>query len=329
MEPLPTAWTTFALGLAFVCCSACGRVGFEPSDMDADMDAAMDATMDAAVDSGAGPSDSAADSSIVDTGPGDTSIIAPDAGDGAVDAGSIACPLPDTDTVALYTFDGTVDDAVGGVHGSSVGAVAYGAGRCGDAIGLDDTADAYGVLPADAVFDIGPVGSIDLWFRIPATPTAHFGLVSRDHTGSTTPGQIGLHVTIDGSAFARIQASGTSVVVCGDAGLVTPDVWHHMGVNFGPPGFELYLDGTRMNATRDVPIDEPPSAARTLPCGTTSDIDITGSGGVLSTYLGANNGYSPAGSPDNLRSFLHGGGLDHLRFSRVRRDFTVYAATGL
>ncbi|RLB46554.1 MAG: hypothetical protein DRJ42_27415 [Deltaproteobacteria bacterium] len=325
MDPLPTAWMTFALVLSFVCCSACGRVGFNPP------------AMDAAVDSGDGPRDSgvvdsgdgAADSSVVDADAGDTSIVGPDAADTSVDAGVEGCPLPDPDTVALYTFDGTVDDSAGGVHGSAVGTVAYGAGRCGDAIELDDTADAYGVLPADAVFDIGPVGSIDLWFRTPATPTAHFGLVSRDHSGSATPGQVGLHVTIDGSAFARIQASGTSVVICSDAGLVTPGVWHHMGVNFGPPGFELYLDGVRMDATRDVPIDEPPSGARTLPCGSTTDIDLTGSGGTLSTYLGANNGYSPAGAPDSLRSFLHGGGLDHLRFSRVRRDFTVYAATGL
>jgi hypothetical protein len=266
---------------------------------------------------------------VMDSGTPDAAPDAPDdaTSDAAPDGGSPRCPAGDPAVVALYTFDASdLSDSVGGRDGRAVGgALTYVAGPpgCGTAVAFPGAGTIYGIIDDAATFDIGPTGSVDFWFLTDAATTTHVGLLSRDQSGSSPTGQLNLAVTIDGSPYARIQTAAGEAVVCGPPGLAH-GMWHHFGVNFGPPGFELFVDGMRMDENREVPIVEPPSDT-TFTCGTNTDGDLTGSMGSLPIYLGVNNGYSSAGTTDDQRGFFRDGAIDHLRFSNERRDFTVYA----
>lgn len=99
--------------------------------------------------------------------------------------------------------------------------------------------------------------------------------------------------------------------------------WHHLGVNFGPPGVELWIDGVLQTGTGEVINIEPPRGPTANPCTGMSSDGIAGND--IPWFFGVNNGFSSPGTTDDLRSYFRGGSFDHIRISRARRDFSAYA----
>jgi len=267
-----------------------------------------------------------------DSGPPDTSVV--DSGsdsapiDSAVDT-SVAdtgrppgCgAMPDGDTVALFRMEdlasGQLTDATGDHHGTfhrmNAPTVVAGPSGCGMAFG--GGIDIAGRVPNDPLFDLS-AGSVDFWFR-PAmlAPTEAWGLVSRDATGDV-PGNFTAFYSGEGRLVARLQATDRSQNVCSN-GPLPLDEWVHVGINFGPSGPFLFIDGVAQAGTGTwISISRPDE-----PCVT----GVTAVGGTVGTDQIWSIGASTANSGSGvgfLDAFMQGA-LDEVRISRTPRDFTA------
>ncbi len=253
----------------------------------------------------------------------------PDSGCRARPGAEPLCTVADPDVVALWDFDegGLVDRVSGAAMIPSPSAADFvfdvGAERCGEGIRFPDAGDPRLRIPADPRYALAE-GSLDFWFRFPADEGADKALITRDHEGASPPGQLSVQLTLDRALFVRIQNEAGGHVRCSAVG-VASDVWHHVGVNWGPGGFEAWLDGAVVDEAGEARVLDPDAGERLIPCGSgVNEAGLDGAGAELDWWVGINNGYSPAGTADRQIAPFLGGALDHLRLSRVRRDFSVF-----
>ena len=238
------------------------------------------------------------------------------------------CPGPlaaSEGVVALYTFDedegrAQVADAVG----SHNGAVQLGLVTTVDGPEGCDRAFSFGADDQYFVIDDSPdwdleVGSVDLWLWLPAQLGDHVGVFSRDLNDRHEPGHFSLFVDTEGRAQVRVQPqddssdNSTDAVSCSAAPLPR-EQWVHLGVNFGPPAVELYVDGLLAQGVGAHALSDE------WDCGQ------TGAFGIAGNDLPWVVGRSTFRSDDVLETLelpASGCAIDHLRISNERRDFTT------
>jgi Concanavalin A-like lectin/glucanases superfamily len=260
--------------------------------------------------------------SEADGAPADAS--AAPAADASADAGGAdaapageACGAPDDDTIALYRFDSAADvsDEAGGHDGTVQGGPLLapdGLTGCGLAAEFPDPSESIVVVADSKDFDL-EVGSIDLLVRVPAVGT-EMGIVSRDADDANQPGHFTIVLDDTGRFVARLQADSGQDVFCSDSSAV-PGEWHHLAINFGAPSADLYLDGVRGGNDETVTI----LGDQEFVC---NEQHVEGIAGNDAPWVfGADNSTSDDGATDAPRNFFSGGAIDHVRISRVRRNF--------
>jgi hypothetical protein len=250
------------------------------------------------------------------------------------------CPAADADTRALYLLDDSppavLVDAVGAhdavTTGDALGSVP---GRCGRAVrfpplGSAGHAIADGTSPA---FDL-TMASIDFWLRTPdhpVDPVQTVSVLSRDSMGLLEPGHLTVYLDLDGHIIVRLQTTDPrdDAWLCTEQPL-TPERWTHVGVNFGSPALELVVDGVPHASVEPRTTLTPPTAGATpaerpADCGNS----LTDGRGIAGNdepwILGASSQNTALGTADPVNGGFASGELDHLRISRVRRDFSAYA----
>ncbi len=264
----------------------------------------------------AAPADGAADAELPDAELPDAEL--PDAA--TVDPD---CPVaPDEYTVALYTFDAdpptrVLDDGLAGVSGSIVGTISRVGGRCGDAIHFSRTDPTPFVGIVDSPWWDLPVGSIDFWMRASSFGS---GVLSRDALGNVENGHMTVYVGDTGHVVVRMQSRSddNAVFRCSDAPIPL-GAWVRVGINFGAPGVELWVDGVLSSRDENVPLD----SARGLPtafCANNAPVGIEGNSepwlfGGASDRSAVGVGYAESPFAD--------GELDQVRVSSVRRDYSA------
>lgn len=227
------------------------------------------------------------------------------------------CAAPDEDTVLLLTFDDeTAADAVGRNPGMIVGASEWTDGPlgCERALTLSSAEDSQVEIPDSMDWHLEE-GAIDFWFRHPAALRRAAGIVSRELRAFGN-GHFSALLSENDEVLVRFEnAAELQSVACGPP--VTPDEWHHVGINFGPEGLELWVDGER-SVRDDAAVYTDGEGALTFPCamGTTVGLRPADS---LPWVLGASGLRTDDGA--TWTDFLSGGAIDHFRISRVRRDF--------
>lgn len=243
-----------------------------------------------------------------------------------------ACPEADADTLVLYNFDtddGTViSDATGVHHGllrnSATPPLVAGPTGCGSALEFAAGSEVYVEIPHSEDWQLAS-GSIDLWVRpVPdGMPEPDIGIVGRDASFAREPGHFYLHqwtsVTpnIFVSRIQRMDDGGAGVFLCSD-GPVVPGRWTHIGINFGPPGNEMWIDGVRAENS-----DLLDTMTGAYPCNTGEALGIAGNSNPWG--LGVDTGYSTDGAVEPIRHPFAGGAIDHLRISGAHRDFSVFS----
>jgi len=304
------------VGLLLLVSTGCGRVSFESTPVDATADVGPDASDADGTDTGA----------VVDSGPGTDTGSGTDSG-GAMDSGpptSSACTPASASDLVHFAFDGDdgasmLTDATGSanaiVRGGTASLVAGPTG-CGQALSFATGVEA--VIPDSPRWDLDE-GSIDLWvWRPTGRPAPWAGIISRDAGGSAFPGHFSIYVANDGRIVARLQ-NGGDFTLCSVAPL-PEESWHHIGVNFGPGGFELWLDGVQEEGTGVLPMF--PSDCSTG----TSSITAGIAGNDNPWLIGANTATGGEGVADSSEPFTDGA-IDHLRISDSRRDFRGFVRT--
>jgi len=147
---------------------------------------------------------------------------------------------------------------------------------------------------------------VDFWFIRRAGAPTPAGLVGRDAMNQVFPGHFRIAIETDGRLLVRIQDGDDSYE------LNQPDPtrgeWHHVGANWGGGGLELWYDGVRVAADEDVAVG----------------ID----GNHNAWVIGADPQSVQEGSypPVGVSRVSTHTGIDHVRISELRRDFSSYAA---
>lgn len=200
-----------------------------------------------------------------------------------------------------------VDVVAGELAGEAVGTVIPGDSLCGSASARFE-ANGTLVYPDAPLWD--DVGSIDLTLRFAALPDAEEAYIfSRDASGVDEPGHLGVAVTSDGRIVMRMQNGGTTYL-CTDAELATTGQWHRIGINFGEPEVELWLDGVKATYT---------DLAGGIDCSQRGDgLSIAGNAEPLA--LGAATNTSTPGTIDPHQTLFRGD-LDELVVGTARKEF--------
>ncbi len=262
--------------------SACGRIGYDPSQ-----------------------------------GNADASLFKPDADPGDV---RLSCAGSEEQvSLAIFNFDedplGVVLDSAGPNSGRWVGVARYVEGPsadCGQAVSFAGVVTDHVVIPDAPEWQI-PTGSIDFWFRVASIPDSASSIVSRDALGTDFAGHINVLVSDEQRLGVRVQrmGAGTDVgVVCSSPGSIFANSWNHAGINFGSPGLELWLNSKRADS---------PGALDGFECQTGIDEGIDGN--LNPWVLGAGTGGSDDGSATPVNRPFDGS-IDHFRISATRRDFS-------
>ena len=234
------------------------------------------------------------------------------------DAGPPCVSKADPDTLLLYTFSGsgtTVTDVTGKHPGKLVGssvARVPGSPGCGAAVAFPNSAAHYIEIADAPAWDLAQ-GSVDLWVRVD-TPSslAVRGIVSRDADNSVKPGHFSLLQLPDNGIAVRLQhTTNQGAVRCSPP--VSFGVWHHVGVNFGTGGLQLFVDGVVAKRT-----DQVIAKSLTLTCGTSSNLGIAGNDNPW--VLGASTHQSVEGTATPT-SYPFDGAIDSFRISKARRAF--------
>jgi hypothetical protein len=228
------------------------------------------------------------------------------------------CAVPDSDTLALYNFEGPDPKAdLTGKHPIShfegEVATAEGVTSCGQGLRFElrDGKPSYAVIPHNPDWD--QVRSIELWARfdreIQALTRAE-GILSRDARNANQPGHFTLARDCDGRIIFRLQRTGADQIVVCSATRVPADRWVRIVVGFHPA--ELSVDG-------DLELDLEPSCAPTYlsPCEKEKrDLGIEGN--TLPWVLGAANVSSTDGTTDAVIDGMVGT-IDELHFRPLPR----------
>ncbi|MCA9551728.1 MAG: hypothetical protein KC933_16945 [Myxococcales bacterium] len=267
----------------------------------------------------------------------DASTERPDAGDVDVDAGhpedggpadsgvGPTCPFgPDPEALAYFGVDGdvgssTLTDSAGQwqatlrPRGATISA-ADGPPGCGDALAL--SGQAWAVIDDSGALE-PPQGALDFWVRFEGEPTARQGIISRDASGQAQAGHLSVFRTCDDHVVVRIQDQSNSYYRCSDVTL-EPGRWAHVGINFGAPGVELWVNGEISTGTIAVGLWGDGCTAL-IPCDQRPDLDIVGNRNPW--VLGADASGSEEGGAEPAYNVLRGA-LDGVRISARRRRFT-------
>ncbi|MCA9671905.1 MAG: hypothetical protein KC503_40175 [Myxococcales bacterium] len=262
---------------------------------------------------------------------------------------NVCPPLPDGDTVALYTFPAGATRPFDVVTQQPVGALAgdttlirfdNDATVCGSTVAIfpaaqevsscngtmcdrprPDCASAYMVVTmSDSATKRLVSGSVDLWVRFhnAANPGGLEGILSRDAIGTKTPGHFGLWREGD-RIVLRVQRMDpdSDAFLCSPHGTIKDTAWHHIGVNFGALGPELYLDFVK--TTPDG------SGVQGGMCLGTTAKGVVVTDGLSSNsepwVIGASNGNSCDDDAAPTR-WPFRGVVANIRVSARRRDFT-------
>lgn len=217
-----------------------------------------------------------------------------------------ACvPTTDADTVALWAFEEAGPDFADttGTHDGTtlVGSSARvdGPRFCGQAFDVDGTG--YGVVPNSTDFDLD-VGSISMWVRFDREGPQE-GVLSRDESGVDTPGHFTVRRLVDSTLEARIQTTGLTYS-CVTATPVASGVWHELVVRFGPPDYEMVLDGVVVPGC----------------VGDAAAPWTTGIGGNTNPFsVGANSQLTEPGVATDATDLLDGA-IDHVEIRSGRAD---------
>ncbi len=231
-------------------------------------------------------------------------IVEPDAGYIRLDCDQSA-QLPDT--LAIYCFenhDGAPDvviDSTGKHDGQIVGTKTRsvrGPTCCGMALRFSETnTSSYIEIPHSSDWELDE-GSISFWLRISAClgDGQIRGLISRASIDREETGHLGLVLLGECNWAAFIYEDGEATEIRAEKTL-TPGKWSHINVNFGPPAFELYLDGKLIAET---------------------EIEV-GTGGNRNPWvIGADTREANPGTPSPPTHFLTGAAIDLLRISSAR-----------
>ncbi len=245
---------------------------------------------------------------------------------GALDGGASICQLPaDPSTAAQYDFENNLSDTSGrGNDGALLGSgSSFVAGPaiagCGSALSFSTSGSVvgHGQIPHAPAFQL-PLGSIDLYLRRPINPPNRpLAVLAKDSSGNVA-GSLALWLNCDGVVVLKFEgADGNAHYRC-SAGTLAPNVWSYVGINFGPGGLDLYVDGVRGERVGRIGLDGA-NCNSDISCGGQSTDGLSGNQNPW--ILGASSQNSPAGSNSNLSSPFRGGAIDRLRISSSTRSF--------
>lgn len=234
----------------------------------------------------------------------------------------LCAPLVDSATLALYRFEGSgaaaADDT--GQHpaalvGSGVSRVATGGmPGCGKALAFTPTSPPSYLRIDDApAWDLAS-GSFDLWVRFAGDAADIEGVLSRDASGTSQAGHVSLYRVCTGALVLRLQEIGADHFLCTSP--VAGGAWHHVGVNFGPAGVELLVDGAP--ATHAQPISC--SGIQEIACGSGANVGIAGNDNPW--VLGGLSWTSADGAAEPVTHAM-AGHVDALRISNAPRSFSA------
>ena len=231
--------------------------------------------------------------------------------------GAYDCPqYVDSATLAIYFFQSDLTDSAGNHTGNYAGSTPpqYLAAPPNCGTGLALSSQYYVYIGDSPDWDLDR-GSLDFWFYPSSIPDFDpYGILSRDANGSVSRGHITIYQAgnTSGRIVVRMQ-DGSDLFVCSDAP-VTLGSWMHIGLNFGPPQVELYINGTRQSYTGLVPL-----------YGSWETCSIEGAHGIAGNsnfwVIGASADLSTEGDTNNVRGYAAGAGINALRISDQRRDF--------
>ncbi|MEM9862333.1 MAG: hypothetical protein AAF938_11985 [Myxococcota bacterium] len=275
-----------------------------------------------AEDADAGVRDMAVDTMPVDLAMDTAMDLAMDS---VVDMADGAPPLPlacavasGPEDIAFFDFEDNITDAVSGMDGQHNGTRLGAGSPCGGASLEAPAMLNYFVVPDRRAFDIDE-GSIDFWAFLPTTNAKSRAIYSRDAVFADTSGHLALYVLENGRVFARLQnALDDEAVACSDA--IELNAWHRIGMNFGPGGFQLWIDGERQRA--DGALN---ATGFTVRCGENSNAGLAGNRNPIT--LGLSQAFTREGTLE-----LNDGGapplvgypglrIDNLRLANVRRAY--------
>lgn len=279
----------------------------------------------------AGPADRVLDATTPgDAGPDDAPSFDLGTDAGLLDQGNVPVDPPctarvDDDVVMLYTFDEvpafttTVADAreVHPAFASPAGSMvdrAPSRESCG--LSVRFSGGYYLEVPNSDEFDLRS-GSLDFWVSAPAPVQRGMeGLVSRDASGTTLPGHLGIYRDCQGYIIVRMQRSASPDVFRCSNVPIPFDQWAHVALNFGEPEVELYVDGelsTNTSTTQVLWNCETP-----VVCGQSASYGIDGNQNPF--VIGAASHVSAEGLAVPVSTPLVGQ-IDSFRLSRIRRSF--------
>ncbi|MGD2055097.1 MAG: Ig-like domain-containing protein, partial [Gammaproteobacteria bacterium] len=140
------------------------------------------------------------------------------------------------------------DDGVTGntatYNGVTIGQTGAISGDGDTSISFDGTDD-YVEIAHDDAYLIDD-GTVQLWFKADDLLTEQ-GIFSKDSNSFDTGGHFTIRLKTDGSVEVRLQSTTDSYYVSSLPGSVTAGGWHHVAVNFGSDGMELFLDGVSVD----------------------------------------------------------------------------------
>ncbi|MDX2019759.1 MAG: LamG-like jellyroll fold domain-containing protein [Deltaproteobacteria bacterium] len=153
-------------------------------------------------------------------------------------------------------------------------------------------------------------GSLRFWLRLPAgQQRTRIGIVSRDAFREMRPGHLTVYWVESGHLVVRLQGATQVGGRCSDVPLAR-DVWTNVGINFGPLGFQLFVNGVEQTAA------PPDIFVPTSSCGTNTTDGIDGNENPW--VIGANADGSDEGSADPVEGFAQGVAIDNFRLSGMR-----------
>lgn len=233
-------------------------------------------------------------------------------------ANPFRCSPPDDDTVFLLSFDDeSAADAIGGNDGSIVGEPQWidGPLGCGRAIRFPLGGTTHVEIPDSMDWHLGE-GSVDFWFLREMTSSGAAGLLGRDRDEFGN-GHFSVLLSNSDELFVRLRnAAEMEIASCSER--LTRGEWHHVGINFGPQGLELWVDG---EVTMRTGLGELTDSVERLQltCGGGGTIAIRPAD-VLDWVVGASALHATA--PGEWSDFFDAGAIDELRISAIRRDFS-------
>jgi hypothetical protein len=243
---------------------------------------------------------------------------------GSTTTGPMRCLDADDDTVAYYPFEQDVATAIvdeaNGYDGSWLGDAPTpipGPDGCGQ--GVQFASGQAGVIPDVDAFELD-AGAVEFWAWFPSDASDSRGILSRDGVGYVDghlsiyfqPVQLPGGETSDRHVTVRLQTATDEGARCSSAPMPS-DRWIHVGLNFGPPGLELFIDGEAQG------IDAMAAAGGMVqPCDASPTNGIAGNDSPW--VLGATNHSSDPGTTSRVENWFEGA-IDELRISSAPRPF--------